>query len=368
MATIQTITLPGRDAKSRPQKRYRVLIRRVGLKPISRTFKKKKEALEWATGMEADRDKLENYPDQEARRRTLAEAIDRYMDDFQGKDRSVLSRLGWWRDHYGAYRLHYLTRAEIKEALRKLSASNAQRNQGRKAKGTIDLGRPRSAGTINRYHQALQGLLSWCVDEGWLTKNPAKEIKRKTEPKGRKRFLSDVERERLLEACKSSEWRGLYPLVLLALSTGARLGELLSLTWDKVDLERGTALLEDTKNEDDRILPLVSKVRDELEKYRKVRSLSGARLFYSPAHPAKPIPDATFRTYWDAALRAAEINDFRFHDLRHSCASYLAMSGASLIEIADVLGHRTLAMVQRYAHLTHQHRAELLERTTGTKV
>jgi integrase len=65
---------------------------------------------------------------------------------------------------------------------------------------------------------------------------------------------------------------------------------------------------------------------------------------------------------WTTALRRAEINNFRFHDLRHTCASYLAMSGASLLEIADVLGHKTLQMVQRYAHLTEQHTQSIVER------
>jgi len=73
------------------------------------------------------------------------------------------------------------------------------------------------------------------------------------------------------------------------------------------------------------------------------------------------------RTPWENALKAAEITDFRWHDLRHSFASELAMSGATLAEIAEAMGHKTLAMVKRYSHLTEGHISKVVERMT-TKV
>ena len=111
------------------------------------------------------------------------------------------------------------------------------------------------------------------------------------------------------------------------------------------------------------MLPLLPAVVEE------IRSLTtpfdSGLLFPSLKDPAKPY---AFRTSWEKALKAAEINDFRFHDLRHSCASYLAMDGATLLEIADVLGHKTLAMVKRYSHLSSDHKRKVVEGTFSDKL
>ncbi len=115
----------------------------------------------------------------------------------------------------------------------------------------------------------------------------------------------------------------------IALSTGARLGEIQSLRWDDLDLKKGLAQLRTSK--------------------------SGERPFH-------------FRPHWERAVKVAELGNFRFHDLRHSCASYLAMNGASLLEIADVLGHKTLAMVKRYSHLSTAHKQSLINGTFKSMV
>src|SRR5690606_10967215 len=97
------------------------------------------------------------------------------------------------------------------------------------------------------------------------------------------------------------------------------------------------------------------------------RAIDGGLIFRHPRDPKRPDMHG-MRVAWEAAREAAELPDFRFHDLRHSCASYLAMNGASLLEIADVLGHKTLAMVKRYSHLSTSHKAELVERVLGKVV
>jgi integrase len=105
------------------------------------------------------------------------------------------------------------------------------------------------------------------------------------------------------------------------------------------------------------MLPLIQQVRDLLES-RAVPDDS-TLLFRSAHDPHIPVE---IRTPWDKAREAAGLPDFRFHDLRHSCASYLAMNGATLLEIADVLGHKTLAMVKRYSHLSTSHKTALIDR------
>ena len=146
-------------------------------------------------------------------------------------------------------------------------------------------------------------------------------------------------------------------VVVLALATGARRGELLRLRWPDVDLKRGTLTFQETKNGERRAVPL-----------------TGQALAYEPTcegtalDTALVFPDATgkrplgIREAFEGAVERAGIVDFRFHDLRHTFASYLAMNGATLAEIAEVLGHKTLAMVKRYAHLSEAHTRGVVER------
>lgn len=184
-----------------------------------------------------------------------------------------------------------------------------------------------------------------------------RRVRRLEEPRGRVRCLDDDERGRLVEACRQSEDRPLYPLVILALSTGARRGELLGFRWRDVDLARGVAVLHQTKNRERRALPLAGLAVEVLRELSRVRRVD-TDLIFANGQGRVVLP----RKSWGRALRAAEIEDFRFHDLRHCAASYLAMSGATLAEIAEVLGHKTLAKVKRYSHLTDQHTSRVVAR------
>lgn len=342
-----------------PSGNWRVQIRRAGHRPISKTFPKKAEAQAWARIMEADEDAIAAFPDAEARRRTLAQAIDGFMLEYSGRDTAILRRLAWWKAEYGDTPLADFTQAKIKDGLRRLGQDSAKRYAGKN--GIVTLGRKKGPATINRYHQAISSVLSWAVDQSWIAKNPALGIKRKQEPRGRVRYLSDAEREALLEACDQSEWKDLGLLVRLGLSTGARLGELLSLRWEDIDLKAGLAYIGRTKNNEPRALPLVTPVRKLLE--AKPRPIKGGLLFPSQRNPERPF--VGFRPYWEAAVAAAKLEGVVFHTLRHSCASYLAMNGATPLEIGDVLGHKTLAMVRRYSHLSTQHKQKLAERVLG---
>jgi integrase len=148
--------------------------------------------------------------------------------------------------------------------------------------------------------------------------------------------------------------------VLLAISTGARRGELVRLKWTDVDLKNARAIVHDTKNGDPRVLPLVGKALPALRELKLQGSALSEWVFPQPS--GFPGPFESFDAHWYAALKAAAIEDFRFHDLRHTCASYLASQGATLLEIADTLGHRTMQMVQRYAHLAQSHKVAAIEK------
>ena len=178
------------------------------------------------------------------------------------------------------------------------------------------------------------------------------------EPRGRVRFLSDEERQRLLNASITSKNKSLYTIVVLALATGGRQQELLSLRWPDVDLIRGTLTFHQTKNGERRRVPRTGRALDLLRQHARVRYLESDLVFPSYTN----IKRRRVRDAWNNAVRRAGIADFHFHDLRHTFASYLAMNGASLLEIAEVLGHKTLAMVKRYAHLSEAHTRGVVER------
>ena len=133
---------------------------------------------------------------------------------------------------------------------------------------------------------------------------------------------------------------------------------MLTLRWSDVDLQRRMLTFQQTKNGETRSVPLTGNGLAVLTQHAKVRRLSTSLVF----------PDRTgtrplgIRGAFDNAVERAGIVDFHFHDLRHSFASYLAMNGASLLEIAEVLGHKTLAMVKRYAHLSEAHTRGVVER------
>jgi integrase len=206
---------------------------------------------------------------------------------------------------------------------------------------------------VDKYLKNLSHVFNVAVaDWAWLDSNPVKKVKSPKLPRGRVRFLDDNERARLLIACKESNNAWLYLCVVLALSTGMRQGELMGLKWQDVNLKDGYLILHQTKNGTRRRVPIAGLGLELLAEHSKIRRLDTDLLFPGTIHKNKPID---LRTPFETALKAAGINDMKWHDLRHCCASYLAMNGASLGEIAEVLGHKTLSMVKRYSHLSDSH-------------
>lgn len=305
--------------------------------------------------------------------RTVADLIDAYMAAYRGRDTARAYRLDEWRARIGHLSAAALTDDDVFIALEAIAAAPARMFRGKTPEGVKRLEEKatmRSAATVNRYHAALSAVYTWGIKRRRLpkgTENPCRKVERQPENPGVVRFLSDDERTRLLDACRASTWPKLYALVLLAITTGARRGELLALTWPDVDLERAEAHVRArdpggraTKNGDAKVLPLVAPVVAELARLRGDQRTG--LVFGSRVRPGVPY---NVEGPWYAALRASRVRRFRFHDLRHTCASYLAQDGASLLEIADVMGHRQLAMVKRYAHLTVKSKAALVQRVLG---
>lgn len=328
---------------------YRALVRRKGYATTSATFSRLTEAKDWARATEAAMKEKRYFKSTEAKKHTLADLIDRYLKKLQHEKpkryKDVKSPLEWWKDQLGFVILADLSKSTLTEKIDQLSAKTVKLKDG-----TI---KRISPARVNRYLAALSHVFTVAVNEWeWLESHPMQKISKKPEPRGRVRFLDDDERKRLLTACKESRCPYLYTVVILALSTGARFNEIMRLKWQDVDLNRKQITLHETKNKERRVLPLAGHALDLIKGQNRVRHISSDLVFPAPHNPKEPYK---IRSSWNKALENAKIEDFRFHDLRHSAASYLAMGGASLAEIAEVLGHKTLAMVKRYAHLSEAH-------------
>ncbi len=162
----------------------------------------------------------------------------------------------------------------------------------------------------------------------------------------RLRYLSEEEAERLISHCEPY----LKPIVITALNTGMRKSEILNLTWDRVDLKNRVILLDKTKNGERREIPINNTLLNTLSGI--VRNIKTDYVFYNP-ETLKPYYD--IKKGFAGALKKAHIIDFHFHDLRHTFASRLVMAGADLATIQKLLGHKTINMTLRYAHLSNVH-------------
>ncbi|MFH1158884.1 MAG: site-specific integrase [Pseudomonadota bacterium] len=328
---------------------YRVLIRLKGHPTQSATFERLTDAREWERNTESAIKERRHFKSAESKKHTVTDMINRYLKRLETHNprryKDVQSSFAWWKKELGHCVLADLTKALITEKIEKMAAQKMILKDGRE--------KPLSPARVNRHIAAFSHACTMAVNDWeWLEQHPMNKISKMKEPRGRVRFLDDDERKRLVNACQQSKCPCLYTVVILALSTGARSNEIMSLTWSAVDLNRKSITLHDTKNKERRVLPLTGHALELMKEHKKVQRMDSDLVFPAPHNPKKPY---IIRTAWDTAVKKAGLEDFRFHDLRHSAASYLAMNGASLAEIAEVLGHKTLSMVKRYAHLSEAH-------------
>ena len=345
---------------------YTAVVRIHGFPTQSRTFKRLTDAKRWATKTEeAIRDGEFHNVVSEARRKTVSDIITRYRREVlpnkaPSTQRAESTYIKFWEKAVGEYALSLLKAEKISEALHELAESGDGRT-------TKTAKKPKSRKTLKHYRDTLELLFKYAIQWGWTASNPVDGVNRITKINNeRSRFLSDKERETLLAVCKNSPNKTLYPVVVFALATGARKGEILNLPIGDLDLESGVAILRNTKNKDTRAVPITANLKKVLEDH--IETVEKLYESFEDAPPKQwlfPRSDGLqpmdIRKAWENARKEAKLSDFRFHDLRHSTASYLAMNGANQVEIAEILGHRTLQMVRRYAHLSESHVKDLME-------
>lgn len=358
MATIARIKQGGKIVA------YKAIIKRNGKILKTKRFKRKGVARIWTERIEADVEMMEAL-DSPGANITCYELCQEYLRSWNAKrrkDTDVPRKVDWWSARLGNTKIVDIKTADVRGHLDDYAAGKALRGDGTDENGkpkTKAHQRNRAPATVNRMKAAASAIFKYALQQGYITLNPVSAVANRAENNKRVRWLSDEERKSLLRACQLSHWDKLYLLVILALTTGARLGELLGLHWSDINFNKNIATLHATKNGDVRILTLPTPAINALLQYREV---GDGLVFPSKVNPHKPYE---FRKHWNKALEKAGIDDFRFHDLRHSAASYLVMNGATLYEAAEVLGHKSTETTKRYAHLSTQHKADLTERIMG---
>ena len=208
--------------------------------------------------------------------------------------------------------------------------------------------------TIRRYLATLSSLFSFAERSGWLNQNPLARFDKRSLPEAqpRTRFLSKEEYRRLLSASKPH----LKPIIEMAVETGLRSEELLGLRWEQVDLERREVRLTVTKSNRPRVVPLSDRVVAILVARPRIADCPFVFINPSTGNRYKTVKRA-FQT----TCRRSGIEDLRFHDLRHTFASWAVQNGADLYRLSRILGHSTLQMTTRYAHLATEQLHEVVK-------
>lgn len=317
---------------------WQARVRRKGYPDEVSSFKTKTEAHVWARNVESEMDQGSHQSLLQAKDILLAEILKRYMVEVtpskRGAKREAEGIQFMLRQKFAAHSMVNLTPSVVAgyrdERLRTVAA-----------------------GTIIRELSILSGIITHARKEwGLPTQNPCALVRKPPTPRGRARLLSTDEEFQLLDELRPIRRRSpwMVPLVMLALETAMRRGELLAMRWENVNLAAQTARLPITKNGSERVVPLSKKAVAVLE----------ALPSRSSAGPVFPISHMTMHNCFVDACRRAKIVDLRFHDLRHTATSRLAEKLPNLIELASVTGHQTIQMLKRYYHPTAEAMAQKL--------
>ena len=306
---------------------WQARVRRKGQPDLTKSFDTRQNAEQWARGVEASLDQGTYLDRTEAERVSLEELIGRYIIEV------LPSMKGHVED---AYRLRAIQRRDIaKTNMARLSSVQIASYRDKRLTEV-------APNTVIRELAYLSSVINHARREwGINITNPVQMVRKPPMPQGRNRVITEDELQRLLEQLEPTGRRNpwMKPLVMFALETGMRRGELLQLRWTDINLQNRTATLWETKNGDRRVVPLSSKAIDTLQK--APRSLCGHVFPISKAAQAKAFKEA---------LKRSKLDDLHFHDLRHTAITNMAKKLPNVIELAAVSGHKSLKMLQRYYH------------------
>lgn len=327
---------------------WQAIVRRKGQPAQSRTFATKTEAAAWAQAIETDMRRGIFIATSEAERTTFNELARAFRESFAPNHyRAREDKKEAWR-----FQLDRLEDFFSDYALSAIDSRLVARFRDQRLKGSGDR-KAVGESTVRKEIFLLSKIMSFAETEQGITLprgNPVDKIRKPGTGLARDRRLTGDEWAKLEAQLRKSRSPSLWPAVQLAIETAMRQGELLALRWGNVDLKRGIAFLPKTKNGEPRAVPLSSRAKEVLAGLP--RAISGLVL---------PVERLTLYHAFIAACKRAGLSDFTFHDLRHEALSRLAERGDfSVLELAEVSGHKTLQMLKRYTHLNAERLAKKL--------
>lgn len=344
-------------------KRYQVTIRKKGYKTIYKTFDKKTEAKDWASDVEQQM-KKGTWSKVETKEVitpiiTLGDLIDDFEKNIAPKKYKRANQYSvmynWWRNKIGQLNLSEINSYVLTQCKNLLSKEPPDKPY---KDHTV-----KSNSTIRKYMFALSAVLRYADRElEIISRNPMSRVDKPRKSKGIVRFLSNSEKTELIKLCKEHSEK-LYLFVILAMFSGGRYSEILNLTVENIDFNNEMIYYVDTKNGEDRGIPLYTKVIELLKNYIEENKIESGHIFIG----RKNSNAAYLKGAFEKVVKSSTIENFRFHDLRHTYASYLAKSGATLLEVAELMGHKNLNQVKIYAHLTRKHTSKLVRKMSANE-
>lgn len=305
--------------------KWQAIVRQRNIGTVSRSFIKKTQAIKWALEQE-ERIERGVFGSIEPSEVTLGELLQRYSEEITPAKRGAETE---------QRRLNRLINDTISDySIEQLTSKTLASFRDRRL---LDGQRACEYDLILIRHCLKVAMSEWGL---MLSVNPVDQIKKPPSPKSRDRRLDDGEYERLEQASEMTKNQHIWPIVVFAIETGMRRGEILGLTWDNIDLKRRTAFLPLTKNGSSREVPLSTKAVCVLQQQR-------TRTGISPF----PVNSNAFRLAWDRLRGRAGLNDLRFHDLRHEAISRFFEMKLTIPEVALISGHKDVKMLFRYTHM-----------------
>jgi integrase len=277
----------------------------------------------------------------------VAEVIDDYIGACERAGcralKDIRLRALYWKNRWPDRAAKSISPGDIELARMELAEGRHKSNWHKTLTGS-----GRAVSTVNRYVATLKAAFSVAMRNGKVDTNPGSQVKLPKENNKRTRWLTKEEEVRLL-AVMPDEY---HPLVLVALHTGMRKHEQLNLKWADIDFQRRLIYIPVTKSGIGRHVHMNDVVIETLQ--RLPRMLHNAHVFYG-RKPGEPLHNGIKNSDWKRYLRKAGIEDFHWHDLRHTFASRLVMKGIDLYTVSKLLGHSALEVTERYAHLASAH-------------
>jgi integrase len=259
-----------------------------------------------------------------------------------------LGRIQFWVDQFGPIPITAVSEQDVDQALEVLIARGKLR-PGSNGQPATPTGEPLAGSTINRFISTLAGIFKYARRVRALPRShipPTKGIEKAPEPVDPDKYFRPEEVDDLIKVTRviDQKWQKLSALIILGFHTGLRVGNLLNLKWQDIDLEARTASVAVTKNGRPHIAPLTDRCIEELSRLR--RGHPSELVFKSYRHEGS----FSYKTLWNKVCTEAGYEGRTFHWLRHGCGSALATAGVSQAQIMQVMGHRTLTASARYMH------------------